>query len=76
MLILTSYQSFYHNPIRDTLIVGLVSRYEHPEYTYRAQRCDCYQHINTVQCNEDYNEIKRGYWFGSVNERAATLLCP
>ena len=72
---LTSYQSFYHYPIHVTLVVGLVPCYEHPGYTYRTQKCVCYDH-NIVQCNDEYNEIKRGYWFGSVNGRATTSLCP
>ena len=75
---LTSYQSFYQNPIQVTLVVGLVPCYEHPGYTYRpkTQNCVCYQRNDIVQCNEDYSEIKRGYWFGSVNGQATTSLCP
>ena len=73
---LTSYQSFYQNPVQVTLMVGLVPCYKHPGYTYRSQKCVCYHHNDVVNCYEDYNEIKRGYWFGSVSGKATTSLCP
>jgi len=68
--------NFYHNPIEVTLVVELVPCPDHPGYYYSSisKGCICYPH--NVNCYEDYNEIKRGYWFGSVNGKATTSLCP
>ena len=35
--------------------------------------CICYQH--NVECHDNYNEIKEGYWFGSVKNTATTAPC-
>ena len=67
--------------VRATLIVELVPCVNHPgnKYSNVTHTCVCYHH-DVVECSDAYNEIKRGYWFGSVNVRTAlrttTSLCP
>ena len=74
-LLLTSLSSSFKK-INATLFVELVPCIDHPGYTYseESQTCVCYHH--NVKCNDDGNEIKRGYWFGSIDSKAATSLCP
>ena len=50
-----------------TLVVELLPGIDHPGYTYSIvhEGCACYHH--NVDCHDSYNEIKRGYWFGSVS---------
>ena len=64
------------NNISTVLVVELVPCIDHPGYTYNkeSQTCVCYHHI--VKCNDDGNEIKRGYWFGSISNETTTSLCP
>ena len=64
------------NDINATLVVELVPCIDHPGYTYseESQTCVCYHH--NVNCYTDSNEIKRGYWFGSIASKATTSLCP
>ncbi|XP_065901702.1 uncharacterized protein [Dysidea avara] len=76
-LLLHSHINYYFQQIEMTLIIELVPCYRHPAYTFSETlgRCVCYHH-DVVECYDDYNEIKRGYWFGSVNGKATTSLCP
>ena len=64
------------NKINTTLVVELVPCIDHPGYTYseESQTCVCYHH--NVKCSDDGNEIKRGYWFGSIASTVTTSLCP
>ena len=68
--------SYVATKINATLIVEVIPCFEHPGYTYNedSQTCVCY-HAN-VKCNAFVNEIKRGYWFGSISRKATTSLCP
>ena len=74
-LLITSLSSSFKK-INATLFVELVPCTDHPGYTYseESQTCVCYHH--NVKCNDDGNEIKRGYWFGSIDDKATTSLCP
>ena len=74
-LLLTSLSSSF-DKINATLVVELVPCINHPGYTYSevSQTCICYDY--NVKCNDDGNEIKRGHWFGSINGKATTSLCP
>jgi len=49
-----------------------------PGYLYdRACRCcKCYHHQDIVGCVGDYNEMKRGYWFGTIRNATTVSLCP
>lgn len=62
--------------INVTLKVELLPCITHPgmAYSNEKQVCICYRH--NVNCYDDYNEIKRGYWFGSVLNKATTSPCP
>ena len=68
--------AYSHDNVNATLVVEIVPCANHPGYTYSeiSQTCVCY-HAN-VKCNVDSNEIKRGYWFGSIASKATTSLCP
>ena len=72
-----SYLNYFYDPIEVVLVVEIVPCPEHPGYYYShtVKGCICYHH-DIVECHEGYNEIKRGYWFGSVNGQATTSLCP
>ena len=61
--------------ITTTLVVELIPCIDHPGYTYSTahKACVCYHH--NVDCHDSYNEIKRGYWFGSVSNTATTAPC-
>jgi len=76
-LLLHSHITYNFQQIEVTLVVELVPCYHHPAYAFNETlgRCVCYHH-DVVECYDDYNEIKRGYWFGSVNGKATTSLCP
>ena len=68
--------SYSINSINAALVVELVPCIDHPGYTYNeeSQTCVCYHH--NIKCNDEGNEIKRGYWFGSIASKATTSLCP
>ena len=68
--------SYSINSINAALVVELVPCIDHPGYAYgeESKTCICY-HYN-VKCSDDGNEIKRGYWFGSIASIATTSLCP
>jgi len=71
--------SYLIDPIEVSLIVELVPCPVHTGYYYSdtANRCVCYRRNNdVVNCYENYNEIKGGYWFGTVNGIVTTSLCP
>ena len=69
--------SYSYNHIEVTLVVELIPCPDHPGYHFSntSKGCICYHH-DVVECYEDYNEIKRGHWFGSVHGQATTSLCP
>ena len=62
--------------INVTLMVEILPCISHPGKSYSDKQhiCVCYQH--NVNCYDDYNEIKRGYWFGSISNKATTSPCP
>ena len=68
--------SYLFEMITTTLIVEIIPCTDHPGFTYNedSHTCVCY-HAN-IKCNADGNEIKRGYWFGSIGSKATTSLCP
>ena len=68
--------AYSHDNVNVTLVVEIVPCANHPGYTYSemSQTCVCY-HAN-VKCYADGNEIKRGYWFGSIASKTTTSLCP
>ena len=62
--------------INATLVVELMPCIDHPGYTYSTARKACVCYHDNVDCYDNYNEIKKGYWFGSVNNIATTAPCP
>ena len=68
--------SYLLKKIVTQLVVELIPCIDHAGYIYseNSQTCVCY-HIN-VKCSSDSNEIKKGYWFGSIADKATTSLCP
>ncbi|XP_065915104.1 uncharacterized protein [Dysidea avara] len=73
---LTSVLETFNKRISSSIVVELVPC--SPGYTYNkfCNCCDCYHHQDIVECVDDYNEIKRGYWFGTVRNIATVSLCP
>ncbi|XP_065889558.1 uncharacterized protein [Dysidea avara] len=70
--------SYSHPKVSTTLKVELVPCFKHPGNVYCkvTQTCVCY-HLDVVECYDTYNEIRRGYWFGSIGGiPATTSLCP
>ena len=67
---------YSYDTIRAAIVVELVPCIDHPGYAYSedTKMCVCYH--DDVKCNDDGNEIKRGYWFGSIASKATTSLCP
>jgi len=50
----------------------------HPGFHYNntTQTCVCYSDSDVVSCSGSTSSIKRGYWFGEVNEKATVTICP
>ncbi|XP_065889553.1 uncharacterized protein [Dysidea avara] len=69
--------SYSRPKVSTTLKVELVPCSHHPGNVYSkvTQTCVCYHH-DVVECYDTYNEIRRGYWFGSVGGTPTTSLCP
>jgi len=44
-------------------------------YDNDKKRCECYGE-NIVSCSGSTSSIKRGYWFGEINDNATVTLCP
>ena len=42
----------------------------------KVQQCICYPHHDIVHCNEDYTEIRIGYWIGIISGQYASSVCP
>ena len=74
-LTLTSLSSLFKTIITK-LVIEIIPCTDLPGYTYNghSQTCVCY-HTN-VKCNTNGNEIKRGHWFGNIDSKATTSLCP
>ena len=47
------------------------------QYSHDSQQCECYgEENNIVVCSGSISIIKRGYWFGTVNEKLTVAICP
>jgi len=75
-------RSFYDitynlKPIVVNLIIE-ISNYCHAGFYYKQsiKKCVCYTTDHVVSCASSNATIKRGYWFGTVNEQATVSLCP
>ncbi|XP_065895117.1 uncharacterized protein [Dysidea avara] len=45
-------------------------------YDNTTQMCVCYSDSDIVYCSGSTSSIKRGYWFGEVNDKATVAICP
>jgi len=52
-----------------------VTTLHHSTWIALQQYCTYYDH-NVINCYDSYNEVKRGYWFGSVTGIPTTSSCP
>ena len=52
----------------------------HPGFYYNdstyAKRCVCYDNDDIITCSDSTSLIKRGYWFGVVNDKSTVTVCP
>ena len=50
----------------------------HPGFHYDndTRRCVCYSNSDIVFCSGSTSSIKRGYWFGEVDNKATVTVCP
>ena len=77
-LAMTSILPSFNQQISMQLIIELQQCFSGYYYNVQFNRCVCYSHEHIVQCHDNYNEIKRGYWFGTVTNdfRPTESLCP
>ena len=77
-LSLTSILASFNKQITLQLIIELSPCYSGYFYDVHSNNCVCYNHKDIVGCYDDYNEIKRGYWFGTVTDpsKPTVSLCP
>ena len=48
----------------------------HPGFHHDNTTCVCYSDGDIVSCSGSTSSIKRGYWFGEVNDKATVTICP
>ena len=77
-LLLTSILSSFNKQIIQQLIIELSPCYSGYFYNVHSNNCVCYNRKDIVECYDDYNEIRRGYWFGTVTDpsKPTVSLCP
>ena len=74
---LSSVLSDEYKQITATVFLELSSCQSGYVFDANVQKCECYNVERIIQCQEDYAEIKYGYWFGTVVFPQHTVsLCP
>ena len=58
------------------LITELSPCYPGFHYDNTTQTCICYSDSNIVSCSGYTSSIKRGYWFGEIDDKATVTVCP
>ena len=48
----------------------------HPGFYYHERECKCYDANDNVFCSGSNSTIRRGYWFGEVNQKTTVTFCP
>ena len=48
----------------------------HPGFYHDNTTCVCYSDSDIVSCSGSTSSIKRGYWFGEVNDKTTVAICP
>ncbi|XP_065894020.1 uncharacterized protein [Dysidea avara] len=61
-----------------TISVELITELSpcHPGFHYDNTTCVCYSDSDIVSCSGSTSFIKRGYWYGEVNDKATVTVCP
>ena len=77
-LSLTSVLASFNKQISLQLVIELLPCFSGYFYNEDSRHCVCYHQKDIVECYSDYNEIKRGYWFGAVTDpfKPSVSLCP
>ena len=73
---LTSILETFNEKISVSVVVELIPCTPGYYYNKSCNCCVCYHHQDIVECFSDYNEIKKGYWFGVVEHNTTVSLCP
>ena len=75
---LTSLLASFNQQFLMQLIIELQQCFSGYYYNVNYNQCVCYSYKDIVQCYDDYIEIKRGYWFGTVSGtfKPTVSLCP
>jgi len=73
---MSSVLSQQYKPVTATLSLELTPCHSGFLFDVGLQQCSCYGNVDIIQCQEDYAEIKQGYWFGDVFGRRTASLCP
>ena len=75
---LTSLLASFNQQFLMQLIIELQQCFSGYYYNVNYNQCVCYNYKDIVQCYDDYIEIKRGYWFGTVSGtfKPTVSLCP
>ena len=78
MLSLSSVLSDEYRQLTSTVSLELSSCHSGYVFDANVQQCVCYEQINDIiQCQQDYAEIRYGYWFGiAVFPKHTVSLCP
>lgn len=78
MLKMTSVSSHEYNQLSTEVSIELSPCHSGYIFDTSLQHCKCYDHDQTtIQCHQDYAEIKYGHWFGTVSSILQTSsLCP
>ena len=58
------------------LIAELSSCYPGFYYDNTTEKCKCYDDSEIVSCSGSTSTIKRGYWFGIVDNKTTVAVCP
>ena len=48
----------------------------HPGFWYNNHKCECFSAGGVISCSGSNSAIKRGYWFGIVDEKPTVTSCP
>ncbi|XP_065895934.1 uncharacterized protein [Dysidea avara] len=48
----------------------------HPGFHYDNNTCLCYSDGDILSCSGSTSSIKRGYWFGEVDDKVTVTVCP
>jgi len=61
-----------------TISIGLIIELFpcHPGFYYDDKRCACYHHNDIITCSGSTSLIRRGFWFGVVNDKSTVTICP